>query len=960
MDYNCMDIDADYSGQAPTWDTPESLYPLPFSSEQSSYPRPNLEGSAFAAPWPVSSAADNHSSGPINPSIYNLRQAESIFSFGPSWGTPATSVCEEDFVSQISQDIQDKVDSLERDELHRLRNVLQRGLTVVDSLLLRTTPTEATDRQRYASRNVEYRCVFCRSNHTYRSRGTLKRHAITEHFSDVTYVCPVQGCSMETRRRDKFNEHQRRMHPSLQLNLQEATIRHQVPSSCPVCEHTITSWDELWKCFVDHSEIPLNNSPLRSLSTHVRQPTSYSYAPRAQITPTPISQRAQHEQPGNAEPESRALLSDGSEKSLEPGAGITDYKVLAPSNPCPMEQDMHTPKNKIGPLSPNSSSPKSLSADTGITTPEAAEDQSIDSLVLRADCLDFILNPAAHNEALCALEAETARLCGLYRSNIWPDVQSGLSIRTIPIEECVELLKGCQAAFCHLRDEGFCGRLLTLFIEPPFGADTAKAVHITLEDIETLVMRLSANKERKLDPSSLEIANKLTKKLRPLSSLLLDNSDPSPYLSFLYRALSLSIVSFAGSHASAFDVISWNLEKNIIPVGLGYSFARRRLACLSKFVGGPVWTLGKDSRTQDDLGLALSMNLQDLQQLWGPVWMVGGTEEAAPIIRTERGYITPRLASNPTNYTSGDVVCHWSKDLPEPYLPGQLAQSHILIHKSSRLLVGANDGAKSLELIVNKECKADVNMIQQQVVSELKFPGTCKAYYIGDGYEVSLSGGYQVNAGFVKRWKRMPARTYRSTLLAYCTSPGAEILPILKLDVGLEVSICTGNSRRVSLWDAIQLSQAKQEGVGCEYKQVLCCHPVGSIECISNCWNWAARGEIDRTLDLPGDHEDFNRASARRKLINAILALEHTGINHQGQLQALWPFSGCPQVLHIPSSTKRQKHSWISLVKDTTDSSTFAVLSQRCLELRYPPSNSFALESSHAHLTQQSSSTPSI
>jgi hypothetical protein len=45
-------------------------------------------------------------------------------------------------VSQIYQDIQDKVDSLERDELHRLRNVLQRGLTVVDSLLLRTTPAE--------------------------------------------------------------------------------------------------------------------------------------------------------------------------------------------------------------------------------------------------------------------------------------------------------------------------------------------------------------------------------------------------------------------------------------------------------------------------------------------------------------------------------------------------------------------------------------------------------------------------------------------------------------------------------------------------------------------------------------------------------------------------------------------------------------------------------------------------
>jgi hypothetical protein len=48
-----------------------------------------------------------------------------------------------------------------------------------------------------------------------------------------------------------------------------------------------------------------------------------------------------------------------------------------------------------------------------------------------------------------------------------------------------------------LRDEGFCGKILTLFIETPFGENTATAVHITLEDIETLVMRLPANKTRK-------------------------------------------------------------------------------------------------------------------------------------------------------------------------------------------------------------------------------------------------------------------------------------------------------------------------------------------------------------------------------------------------------------------------------------------------------------------------------
>jgi hypothetical protein len=81
-----------------------------------------------------------------------------------------------------------------------------------------------------------------------------------------------------------------------------------------------------------------------------------------------------------------------------------------------------------------------------------------------------------------------------------------------------------------------------------------------------------------MDFSSLEIANKLTKKLQPLSSLLIEDSDLASYLSFLYRTLSLSIVSFSGSHASAFDVTSWNAEMNSISVGLGYSFARRGLA----------------------------------------------------------------------------------------------------------------------------------------------------------------------------------------------------------------------------------------------------------------------------------------------------------------------------------------------------------------------------------------------
>ncbi|KAL2807689.1 hypothetical protein BJX63DRAFT_63825 [Aspergillus granulosus] len=896
------------------------LYSLPFSSEHSPYSPLGAGIPTPAAPGPVASDSYLVPSrlAPVNPSIYNLSHAESIFTFDNSWGTPATSVCEEDFVSQISQDIHNKVNSLERDELHRLRNVLQRGLALVDSLLPPLQRT-STDGPMWGNTNrYKYRCAICKTGMIYPSRGTLKRHFTSIHFSEVMYRCPIKGCSLETPRRDKFYEHHRRNHHAPQPNIEEAAIHKPPPRNCPICECPIGSWEELWKCIFRNSEIP-SEPPTQSRGMggnglYTRSATSQHFVPRAQVTAPPTTSGSHQEQLRREEAESLVLLSEL--EYVEPRVASADS---ASSNPSLFQQYMHTSKDQRNTLSPNSSS-KSGPADTSITTPECLEGESIDSAIPPADCLDFILDPVAHEKSLQTLEIETARLCGLHEPYLWSDS----SMSTIPMKECLDLLKGCLAAFCNLRNEGFCGRTLTVFLENPSRPSTAEAIHITLDDIETLVMQPSTRMGQELDDLSLGIIQQLTGIFPPTASLGSEQIETSSYLSFIYRVLSLSIVSFSGSHVCPFDVSSWDRELASIPVGLGYSFARRRLACMSEFVGGPVWTLGEVARTQDDPGLMLSMNIQDLQQLWGPIWMVGGTEEAAPIIRTERGYLTPLLVSDHISYLPTEIVCHWAKDLPEPYLPGQPVQNRVMIDKSSQLLIGVDEGKKNWEIIINERCKADINVIQQQIISELRFPGTCKAYYVGEGYEVSLSGGYQVNAGIIKRWKRMPARTHRSMLLAYCMSPGAEILPILKLEVGLEVSMCTGNSRRVSLWEAIQLSQVKQRGVESEYTQVFCGHTAGSIECICKCWNWADREEIDQILDAPGDHEEFKQASARRKLINAILALEHTGINHRGQLQALWPFSKCPQVRHIPSNTKRQKHNWLGLVKDTySTSATF-------------------------------------
>jgi hypothetical protein len=72
-----------------------------------------------------------------------------------------------------------------------------------------------------------------------------------------------------------------------------------------------------------------------------------------------------------------------------------------------------------------------------------------------------------------------------------------------------------------------------------------------------------------------------------------------------------------------------------------YSFSLRQLACLKDCVGGPVWVLGKNELQSEQAGFKVSLLVQDLQELWGPVWWVEEGTFAGPMIRTESGFIVP-------------------------------------------------------------------------------------------------------------------------------------------------------------------------------------------------------------------------------------------------------------------------------------------------------------------------------
>ncbi|KAJ5187870.1 hypothetical protein N7449_010864 [Penicillium cf. viridicatum] len=557
-------------------------------------------------------------------------------------------------------------------------------------------------------------------------------------------------------------------------------------------------------------------------------------------------------------------------------------------------------------LPQSSDSSDTLSIESNVTSPES-EDDSIDAGIPEIKNMDHILDAARYFGELDRLELQTAQILG---------ISNGPYIKLQSLDDGIEYLGNWEAALACLQSEGFCGTTMSILIEDQDRHGIASAVHLSLKQIGVLIqsIRHRFDEEESLKRS----ASDWMQKMLNVEDKALSDLDSVGILRFLFTILSIGIVSFSGSHVCRFDINLWNQEMEEIQVGFDeYAFKPRKLACLDEFIGGPAWILGKACTPSE--GMKVSVTVQDVENLWGPISLVGGTVNEAPVIQTERGFIVPlpreRQSSLFTSSLRDEIECHWVSEIPE-YLFNQSSEMKILIRNTSRILIGTATDVEG-ELIVNEKCKSSISVIGQQIAYRFQYPGTSKSRYVSDGYDVQLVGGQYVTAGLMKKYKRIPKRTLKAMLIADCTRPDTLLMPLLNLRVGLEVSACTGNAQRVTLWDALRFSQASTHSTD---QSTYCAHKF-------------MLDEIDSVDHMSGQHKPLTSGvEARRVIINSILALEHSGVDSEGNLQVSWPFSKSPVNCHVLPSTPTESHNWFRIVKDTQDTSSFAVFSQRCLE----------------------------
>lgn len=224
--------------------------------------------------------------------------------------------------------------------------------------------------------------------------------------------------------------------------------------------------------------------------------------------------------------------------------------------------------------------------------------------------------------------------------------------------------------------------------------------------------------------------------------------------------------------------------------------------------------------------------------------------------------------------------------------------------------------------IENSKCGLDFKAFLRDKSHRIRIAGTADARYLPESYQMNFTAGKYVGVGGGKTFKRRPASTMKHRIVEYCSKPIASLKQILELRVGLEVSACSGNAQRISLWHALMMAYGKNVT-----RPEVCEHGAYDPACAKTCWGIALPDSLPDFGDLnevPHTLLDSDWTKESKEFISGLIGeLSLTGLLDDGELHCLVP--PC-QVL-----TKAENPEWIALLKDTERSACFAILTDRCL-----------------------------
>ena len=366
----------------------------------------------------------------------------------------------------------------------------------------------------------------------------------------------------------------------------------------------------------------------------------------------------------------------------------------------------------------------------------------------------------------------------------------------------------------------------------------------------------------------------------------------------------------------------------------GFQCSMKRLACLEEFIGSSVWVFehlqAEPVSAVSERRLFVSTSIEDFSDMWGPVWAVPSKKRN--LIRhynVSKGLIG-RVSPNyflGLNIDACEIPCHWKswaelsaggKDLPFDF-------DDLPIKPSDKLLIG-------LPFRDNSICQSRLSDSKIQLIraaGRLVPPGTFPEAWFTDTYQIGGSASFP-GGGVSTQWtrKKRPRRTRKEAIWDNIKNSPQSFHPgIFDLLLGLEVSHCTGNAKRVKMKDVFGLDPVKNY-----LKEVQ-----------PELYNSALGGQFFEALsnsDTSILRRFWESLSAQKRLdvvtmVQVVIyPLQFTGVRRgvreDGNFGVGYLSSGNDAQIIL---LDRHLNDWTGAVKDSETVTAYAIMSDACFEM---------------------------
>ena len=397
--------------------------------------------------------------------------------------------------------------------------------------------------------------------------------------------------------------------------------------------------------------------------------------------------------------------------------------------------------------------------------------------------------------------------------------------------------------------------------------------------------------------------------------------------------LDLALVSYVGSHGLPFCANYLRQESQVIEMqgksedDFSFRCSMQPFSCLHGFLDqGTAWVFhfspGRKlpSRTDPPAKVKLSIlaRMEDFADIWGPVWTIPAESGLIKRYNVSKGVIC-RVGHRQNVFNA--VQCHW-------YSRASFHRrcTSKLLTRSEDLLL-ANDDLLLIGGVFrqNHHCHYTLGDYEAEYGNGMGTLGTTPSYWKADtrGLSLGLSKVFGVTVSGSQ--KLIPQTTLKQHILDKWTNNATRANPgLLNQYLGVEISNCTGNARRISLKHMLllqavspllerQIPRWTESLWGSSFLAAL--RNTRDPEAIYNVWR-----------DFPDSRTQM------AELVCCVLDVLDTTGRRESEFLAGFLYEG--QESSVLLDYKR--NYWARLLEDSHLSGVYAVINEVCLECQLP------------------------